>query len=363
MKKKKETSALQVTPGVPQPPDINPAIRKKSRKPRLTTAEFTEGILQGNITILSQAITMIESDLPGHRQQAYDIINNCLPYAGKSIRIGITGMPGAGKSTFIESFGNYLIAKKHKLAVLAIDPSSEKSRGSILGDKTRMETLAVNPMAYVRPSPSKGSLGGVASHTREAMLLCEAAGFDCIIIETVGVGQSETLVHSMVDFFLLLQLAGAGDELQGIKRGIMEMADALVITKADGNNVKKAEYSRMQFANALTLFPVPESGIRPAVMTCSSIYNNGIAEIWDYISCFIDKITASGYFSTHRQNQQQYWFHENIREKLNLLFLHDEQVKHLLPELKKRITAGQLSSTAAADILLEAFLKNKPNSF
>jgi LAO/AO transport system kinase len=355
MKKKREISALQVNPGVSQPPDINPAGRKLTKKPRLTTAQFTEGIRQGNITILSRAITMIESELPEHRKQAYDIINACLPYAGKSIRIGITGMPGAGKSTFIESFGNYLIAQKHKLAVLAIDPSSEKSRGSILGDKTRMETLAVNPMAYVRPSPSKGSLGGVASHTREAMLLCEAAGFDCILIETVGVGQSETLVHSMVDFFLLLQLAGAGDELQGIKRGIMEMADALVITKADGNNVKKAEFSRAQFANALSLFPVPESGIRPTVMTCSSIYNKGIVEIWDYISGYIRQISESGYFHNNRQDQQHYWFRENIKDNLYMHFFHNEAVKKQLPKIEKMISAGTLSSVAAAQQLLDDF--------
>ncbi len=352
---KQNKSALKVNPGVSQPPDVNPSKKIYSKKRSLTTKQFVKGIRECNISILSQAITMIESDLYEHRKQAYEIINECLPFSGNSIRIGITGSPGVGKSTFIENFGNYVINQKHKLAVLAIDPSSVRSKGSILGDKTRMETLAVNPSAYVRPSPSKGSLGGVASRTREAMILCEAAGFDCIFIETVGVGQSETLVHSMVDFFLLLQLAGAGDELQGIKRGIMEMADAIVITKADGTNTRKAEMARVQYANAMTLFPVPASGQRPSVLTCSAVYNNGIPEIWDYISNFINTTGKNGYFTQNRKDQQLYWFFENIKDNLSENFFNNEKVKALLPELQRQISQSKISSIAASHRLLETF--------
>ena len=248
--------ALTVTEGVENQPVVNPYfVRKKKRA--LTTEEYVEGILQGNITTLSQAITLVESSNPDHYAQAQEIIEACLPHAGKSVRIGITGVPGAGKSTFIEAVGNMVTSLKHKLAVLAIDPSSERSGGSILGDKTRMESISSNPKVFIRPSPSAGSLGGVARKTRETIILCEAAGFDVIFIETVGVGQSETAVHSMVDLFMLLQISGAGDELQGIKRGIMEMADLMVITKADGENIHKAELAQTQFQGALRLSPCP----------------------------------------------------------------------------------------------------------
>ena len=261
--------ALTVTEGVENQPVVNPYfVRKKKRA--LTTEEYVEGILQGNITTLSQAITLVESSNPDHYAQAQEIIEKCLPHAGKSVRIGITGVPGAGKSTFIEAVGNMVTSLKHKLAVLAIDPSSERSGGSILGDKTRMESISSNPKVFIRPSPSAGSLGGVARKTRETIILCEAAGFDVIFIETVGVGQSETAVHSMVDMFMMLQISGAGDELQGIKRGIMEMADMMVITKADGENIHKAELAKTQYQGALRLFPVPESGWRPKVYTCSA---------------------------------------------------------------------------------------------
>ena len=232
-------SALAVNKGIEQPPIVNPHFRKVRRQ-RMTTDQYMEGIRSGNITVLSQAITLVESLLPEHYAQAQEIIERCLPYSGGSVRIGITGVPGAGKSTFIEAIGDMVTGLGHKLSVLAIDPSSERSKGSILGDKTRMETLVHNPKVFIRPSPSAGSLGGVARKTRESVILCEAAGFDVIFIETVGVGQSETAVHSMVDLFLLLQIAGAGDELQGIKRGIMEMADMIAINKADGNNVQRA---------------------------------------------------------------------------------------------------------------------------
>ena len=272
-------SALAVTTGVEDQPVVNPHFVRK-RKRKLTTDEYVEGILNHNITILSQAITLIESNNPDHYAQAQQIIERCLPYAGNSIRIGITGVPGAGKSTFIEAVGNMVTSMHHRLAVLAIDPSSERSGGSILGDKTRMESICNNPDVFVRPSPSAGSLGGVARKTRESIVLCEAAGFDVIFIETVGVGQSETAVHSMVDMFMMLQISGAGDELQGIKRGIMEMADIMVITKADGENVHKAGLAKVQYQNALHLFPLPESGWSAKVFTCSSVEKTGLEEVW-----------------------------------------------------------------------------------
>src|SRR5512133_2068971 len=278
-KKPEFKSALQVKEGIPQPPSINPAVLTKSvrrRKKKYSADEFVSGILSGDRTILSQAITLVESSLPQHYETAQVIIEKCLPFSSKSIRIGITGVPGAGKSTFIESFGLHITREGRKLAVLTIDPSSEQTKGSILGDKTRMEQLSVHPNAYIRPSPSAGTLGGVARKTRETIILCEAAGFDTILVETVGVGQSETAVHSMVDIFLLLMLAGAGDELQGIKRGIMEMADIIAITKADGPNIIKAEGARTSFQNSLQLFPKSESGWEPCVLTCSAIENKGI---------------------------------------------------------------------------------------
>ena len=255
-------TALNVTQGVEEQPIVSPYFKRRKKR-ALSTGEYVEGILAGNITTLSQAITLVESANPDHYAQAQEIIEACLPHAGKSVRIGITGVPGAGKSTFIEAIGNMVAGLRHKLAVLAIDPSSERSGGSILGDKTRMESICNNPSVFVRPSPSAGSLGGVARKTRETIVLCEAAGFDVIFIETVGVGQSETAVHSMVDLFMLLQISGAGDELQGIKRGIMEMADLMVITKADGENIHKAELAQTQFQGALRLFPVPNRGGGP----------------------------------------------------------------------------------------------------
>lgn len=252
-------SALTERAGVEQPMQVNPNF-KRHRKTELTVDDYVKGILDGNRTILSRAITMIESENPAHIAMAQDIIERCLPHSGNSLRVGITGVPGVGKSTFIESFGGMLTSQGHKLAVLAIDPSSERTKGSILGDKTRMETLSVDPNAFIRPSPSGSALGGVARKTRESIILCEAAGFDVILVETVGVGQSETVVKSMVDFFLLLMLAGAGDELQGIKRGIMEMADALVINKADGDNLHKARMAASQYRAALRLFPKSDNG-------------------------------------------------------------------------------------------------------
>ena len=271
-----------------------------------------DGRLRGNSTILSQAVTLVESVKPEHQAIAQEVIEKCLPSSGNSIRIGISGVPGAGKSTSIDVFGLHVLEKGGKLAVLAIDPSSERSKGSILGDKTRMEQLSVHPESFIRPSPSAGSLGGVARKTRETIILCEAAGFDKIFVETVGVGQSETAVHSMVDFFLLIQLAGTGDELQGIKRGIMEMADGIVINKADGTNIDKAKLAATQFRNALHLFPAPDSGWTPQVLTYSGFYNIGVKEIWDMVYEYIDFVKANGYFEYRRNEQSKYWMYESI---------------------------------------------------
>ena len=327
--------ALTVTEGVENQPVVNPYfVRKKKRA--LTTEEYVEGILQGNITTLSQAITLVESSNPDHYAQAQEIIEKCLPHAGKSVRIGITGVPGAGKSTFIEAVGNMVTSLKHKLAVLAIDPSSERSGGSILGDKTRMESISSNPKVFIRPSPSAGSLGGVARKTRETIILCEAAGFDVIFIETVGVGQSETAVHSMVDMFMMLQISGAGDELQGIKRGIMEMADMMVITKADGENIHKAELAKTQYQGALRLFPVPESGWRPKVYTCSAYTKTGLEEVWKGVEEFLDFIQANGYFTHNRNRQNKYWMYETIDEVLKNSFYHNPQIEPRITELEQK---------------------------
>jgi LAO/AO transport system kinase len=353
-------SALTVNKGIPQPPSTNPNAlhRLKNMKRRaLTVNDYVKGIIDGNRTILSQAITLIESSVPQHQETAQEIIQQCLPKAGKSIRVGITGVPGVGKSTFIESMGKHLTSQGHKLAVLAIDPSSERSGGSILGDKTRMEELSTDVNAFIRPSPSAGTLGGVARRTRETIILCEAAGFDVIFIETVGVGQSETLVHSMVDFFLLLMLAGAGDELQGIKRGIMEMADTIVITKADGNNLQKAQLARIEYQNALHLFPPAESGWTPVVTTCSSTENIGIAKVWEIIGEFFALVQRTAYFDQNRRNQSRHWMYETIDDKLRNHFYHDKHRKTELKMLENMVLDGQISSFAAASKLLKEYFK------
>jgi len=351
-------TALSVTDGVADQPVVNPHfVRRKKR--RLTTEEYVAGILAGNITILSQAITLIESCNPEHYAQAQEIIERCLPHAGRSVRIGITGVPGAGKSTFIEAIGNMVTSLRHKLAVLAIDPSSERSGGSILGDKTRMESISTNPKVFIRPSPSAGSLGGVARKTRETIVLCEAAGFDVIFIETVGVGQSETAVHSMVDMFLLLQISGAGDELQGIKRGIMEMADMMVITKADGENIHKAELAKAQFQSALRLFPIPESEWRPVVYTCSSVDGTGLEEIWKGVETFLDHTEANGYFVRNRNRQNKYWMYETINETLRNSFYHDPAVEARIAEFEQQVLEDKVSSFIAAKKLLELYFGEK----
>ena len=347
-------TALNVTEGVADQPIVNPHFVRKRRR-TFSTDEYVEGILRGDITILSQAITLIESNKPEHYDQAQQIIERCLPHAGRSVRIGITGVPGAGKSTFIEAVGNMVVSLHHRLAVLAIDPSSERSGGSILGDKTRMESISSNPDIFIRPSPSAGSLGGVARKTRETIVLCEAAGFDVIFIETVGVGQSETAVHSMVDMFMLLQISGAGDELQGIKRGIMEMADMMVITKADGENRQKAELARAQFQSALHLFPMPESGWRPKVYTCSAVAETGLEEVWKGVEEFLDHIESKGYFQSNRNRQNKYWMYESINDALKDSFYRDPAVAAHLAEVEQRVLDAKLSSFIAAKELLDIY--------
>jgi LAO/AO transport system kinase len=327
------------------------------RKPhRPDVAEYFREIRKGNRIFLGRAITLIESTKPEHQALAQELIELCLPFSGNSKRIGITGVPGAGKSTFIESFGSYLTNTENKqVAVLAVDPSSNISKGSILGDKTRMNELAVNPKAFIRPSPSSGSLGGVAKATRETTILCEAAGYEIIIIETVGVGQSETAVHSMVDFFLLLMIAGAGDELQGIKRGIMEMADAIAINKADGDNINKAKAARSEFAHAIHLFPPPDWGWIPKVETCSALTSEGIDKIWKIIESHHNMAKQKGFFTRNRARQSEYWMQETILEGLSTTFFQHEKVKQLLPEMKEKVISGQISSYKAASELLQAF--------
>lgn len=355
---KKKSTALSVSEGVEQPGSINlEAVNqlKKARKQQHSTAQMLEGIRKGDISMLGQAITLVESSLESHQKAAQELIAACLPFSGKAFRLGITGVPGAGKSTFIESLGKHIIREGGKLAVLAIDPSSERSRGSILGDKTRMEELAGSPKAYIRPSPSGGTLGGVARKTRETIILCEAAGFDTIIVETVGVGQSETVVHSMVDFFLLLMLAGAGDELQGIKRGIMEMADAIVINKADGNNIQKAGRAQAEFANALHLFPPSASGWIPKVLTCSSLYNKGIDEIWALVQEYADFAGSNAYLKEKRLEQSRYWMYETIRDGIYQQVFHDPAMKKELAKYEKAISEGRLTSFMAATAILNKY--------
>ena len=356
----KKKSALNVQKGIEKPEMINNSAveRFKSRKMKLETAdEYFSKIREGNITALSRAITLIESNLDKHRKLAEEIINKCIPFSEKSIRIGFTGVPGVGKSTFIEALGIQLIEKGKKIAILAVDPSSERSGGSILGDKTRMEKLSIEKNAFIRPSPSSGSLGGVARKTAETITLCEAAGFDTIFIETVGVGQSEIAVNSMVDFFLLLMLAGAGDELQGIKRGIMEMADTVVITKADKDNVNKAKAAKTEFKNALHLFPPTESGWMPEVVTASALTGEGVENVWEIIEKFILFTKNNGYFKTKRAEQSKYRMHETIIEKLKASFYENKNIRKELKKFEKQILNDKISPYFAAKILLEKYYK------
>ena len=352
---------LTVNEGVAQPPIVNPYMKRKRRRTLLSAAEYVEGILKGNVSILSQAVTLVESQNPEHQAVAQEVIEKCLPYSGNSRRIGITGVPGAGKSTSIDVFGLHVLKGGGKLAVLAIDPSSERSKGSILGDKTRMEKLTLHPDAFIRPSPSAGSLGGVARKTRESIILCEAAGYNNIIVETVGVGQSETAAHSMVDFFLLIQLAGTGDELQGIKRGIMEMADGIVINKADGDNIERAKLAQTQFRNALHLFPLPPSGWTPEVLTYSGYFEIGIAEVWEMIDRYFDFVKANGYFAQKRREQDKYWMIETINERLKSNFYNDPEIEDLLISKENLVLSNRQSSFVAAQDILNRYFEKLRN--
>ena len=361
LNKKYHSSSLNEKPGI-SAPEIISAVAvghiQRFRKIQISAKELVEGILDGNITALSRAITLVESTNVNHLEKANEVINACLPYAKKSVRIGITGVPGVGKSTFIEAFGKYLTGLGKKVAVLAVDPSSTISHGSILGDKTRMEELVKDKSAFIRPSASGETLGGVARKTRETITLCEAAGFDTIIIETVGVGQSEIAVHSMVDFFLLLKISGAGDELQGIKRGIMEMADAIVINKADGDNIKRAHLAKLEFNRALHLFPTKKSGWTPITATCSATTHEGIPDVWETIKKFLELTQGNNYFFEKRKEQNQYWMLETIDEQLKTNFYNDTEIQKSMKSIKKAVQNDEISPFAAAQKLLEKYFKN-----
>lgn len=352
-------SALSVQEGIEQPVSVNPYFqRKKASRKALSADDYVRGILAHDRVILSQAITLVESTNPNHFEIAQTVIERCLPHSGNSIRVGITGVPGVGKSTFIESFGQHLTHLGHKVAVLAIDPSSERSKGSILGDKTRMERLSVDPNAFIRPTPSGLTLGGVARKTRETTILCEAAGFNVILIETVGVGQSETIVKSMVDFFLLLMLAGAGDELQGIKRGIMEMADALIINKADGDNLSKATAAKAQYRSALKLFPPNENGWEPRADICSALNNDGIENVWNIICQFANLTQSNQYFFKQRDEQLIKTFYDWVDFSIKNNFYSNNAIKNKISELEILVKEKKISPYQAGSQLIEI---NKQN--
>lgn len=353
--KNKKQSALQEKKGVNRPNIINidkvKALRTLS-KPKIDPKVISQRVIDGDIVALSQAITIIESTAPKHQELAREILQACLMENKPSIRIGITGVPGVGKSTFIESFGTLLTSKGYKVAVLAVDPSSSITKGSILGDKTRMESLAKDPNAIIRPSPAGESLGGVARKTRETIILCEAAGFTHILVETVGVGQSETMVHSMTDFFLLLKLAGAGDELQGIKRGIMEMADLILINKADGDNEIPARRAKAEFNRALKLYPEKKSGWKPTTLTCSSLHNIRIDEVWKKIEEFQILTKGNKSFETKRKEQNNFWLMQTIEDQLKQRFFAKPEIKRVLKDKIKAVEEQRLTPFEAAQLLL-----------
>ena len=337
---------------------LNPNLDHQSRPSRSdarSAADYVTGILDGNRVTLSQAITLLESTRPDHRDTARTVVEECLPHSGDSIRVAVTGVPGVGKSTFIEALGQRLVAAGRRLAVLTVDPSSERSKGSILGDKTRMGTLASEEDAFIRPSPTAGTLGGVAPRTREAILLCEAAGYDTVFVETVGVGQSEISVRSMVDFFLLLALAGAGDELQGIKRGIVEVADAIAITKADGDNRAPAKAARAEYEKALRLLSDPDSGWEPPVLTCSSQTGAGIDEVWGAVERYRAYTQETGFFEEQRRQQAQHWMEQAIEQRLHEEFFSDPDVQAARGNVEEALQDGRLSSLAAAERLLSIY--------
>ncbi|MFY0631217.1 MAG: methylmalonyl Co-A mutase-associated GTPase MeaB [Flavobacteriaceae bacterium] len=356
----KQSSSLHEKDGVSQPETTSKSSAKKiqtNRSKQPSVKEYVTGVLNGSITFLSRAITLVESTNPKHQQKANEILEQCLPYANRSIRIGITGVPGVGKSTFIEAFGKQLTSQGKKVAVLAVDPSSSINKGSILGDKTRMEQLVTDPNAFIRPSPSGTSLGGVAQKTRESIILCEAAGFDTIIIETVGVGQSETMVHSMVDFFLLLKIAGAGDELQGIKRGIIEMADAIVINKSDGENVKNAKIAKVEFNRALHLYPPKESGWQPKVLTTSALNNDGVDKVNEMIEEYISLAKQNKFFDSKRNEQNTFWLKSTIQQHLYDSFFKNPSIAEELAKELELLQNGTTTPFVSAKKLLNNYNK------
>jgi LAO/AO transport system kinase len=335
----------------------------RPRRGRLEPSAYIEGVLRGDRVILARAITVIESELAADNVLAQQILDSVLPHTGDSVRVGITGVPGAGKSTFIDALGMHLVRDlAQKVAVLSVDPSSEVSGGSILGDKTRMERLSAEDNAFIRPSPSRGHLGGVAKRTRETVLLCEAAGYRNILVETVGVGQSETAVRSMTDFFLLLMIPGAGDELQGIKRGIIEMLDGMVINKADGDNKPRADRARVEYSSALHLFPPSPDGWTPRVLTCSSLHSEGIAEVWQMVQEHREQQMVGGHFQRRRARQNEAWMNELIRRGLTEMFQHDPEVLATLPALREKVLGGQTTPFSAAGQLLASFQNSKGQS-
>nr|WP_239585923.1 methylmalonyl Co-A mutase-associated GTPase MeaB [Bacillus mesophilus] len=338
---------------------MNDPNAKRPRKRERTVEELVGGVRQNNRAMLAQAITLIESNAPRHFERGQELINQLLPETGKSIRIGITGVPGAGKSTFIEAFGMFLCELGHRVAVLAVDPSSSITGGSILGDKTRMDRLSKDPRAYVRPSPAAGTLGGVARKTRETILVCEAAGYDVIIVETVGVGQSEVTVRSMVDLFMLLALTGAGDELQGMKKGVMELVDLLVINKADGDNKDKALRAKVEFSRILHFLRPATKGWTSKALTCSALYEKGIGEIWTTILEYERDTKAQGIFEERRMSQMKDWFYTLIKNQLETSFFSHPTIKEQLPFLEKSVLSGQLSASLGVSQLFEQYNRNK----
>ncbi len=341
-------------------PNLNQYLNAGREQPR-TTKEYVSGVQAGDRVVLSQAITLLESTRSDHREKARTIVDRCLPDAGDSIRVAITGIPGVGKSTFIETLGEHLVANGHRIAVLAVDPTSERSRGSILGDKTRMGDLASHEEVYIRPSPTGGSLGGIARTTRESILLCEAAGFDVVLVETVGVGQAEVKVHSMVDFFLLLTLAGTGDELQGIKRGIVEMADAIAVNKADGDNRAAADEARSEYETALRLLGEPDSGWTPPVHTCSAAHDEGIRAVWDTVREYEAFTKENGFFEQQRRRQTRHWMYQTIEAALRDDFFDNPEVDAARDAVEADVIAGRMSSFAAAQKLLTVYRRSLAN--
>ena len=352
-----------VMPGVDGGHDGMDKDEKLSPAPRpqrivLSVEDYVEGVLARDRMILGRTITLIESNAESHQQKAQEVLKTLLPHTGNSIRIGISGVPGAGKSTFIEAFGTFLCEGGHRVAVLAVDPSSSVSRGSILGDKTRMEKLSQHESSFIRPSPSGGVLGGVARKTRETMLVCEAAGFDVILVETVGVGQSEATVRSMVDFFLLLSITGAGDELQNIKKGVIELSDAIIINKADGDNLTRALTTQADFNQALHYLTPFTDDWEVKAFCCSALEGRGISEIWDLVTEFRSKTTESGFFSKRRKDQLLQWVDSMVFEKLKNKFLSHAGVAALYPKIQEQLNKGEIPATSAAESLLEEFEKN-----